>query len=99
MPASNHPAYALASNLGGLTGLLVLLNQIWGVAPVERTLVTAFGAGLAVYLVLAFGYVGVRYIAALAPPQEAEDAASDEAPDALPDAEEGTASEPAYASS
>lgn len=88
MPVKN-PVLALASNVGGLTGLLVLLNRMWDTAaPLEDTLMTAFGAGMAVYLVLMLGCVGVRYVASLAPPEDAaeDDAAEETGADAPDDA-------------
>lgn len=75
---------ALFANISGLTGLLVLLNHMWSYASLERTLLSAFGTGVAVYLVLILGYVSVRRILAHMPPaedNERDDAQSEEVQD------------------
>lgn len=79
MPRSENTAPVLAANVGSLTGLLVLLHQVWDDAAIEHVLAKALGAGAAVYLVLVVGYVGVRYVATLAPPddEDSEDTPAD----------------------
>ncbi len=67
---------ALFANVSGLSGLLVFLNQLWHLAPIEQTLITSFGTGLAVYLVLLVSYAGVQRILAYAPPEGASGSAA-----------------------
>lgn len=80
---------ALFANISGLTGLLVLLNHMWSYASLERTLLSAFGTGVAVYLVLILGYVSVRRILAHAPPAD-ESERDDEAQNEETQTEEAT---------
>ena len=68
---------ALVFHFSSLVGLLVLLNQLTGTAEIERTLFTAFAAGLVMYTVLMIGFAVVRRIKASMPPaDEADEAAA-----------------------
>ncbi len=46
---------ALVFHFSSLVGLLILLNQLTSTAEIERTLFTAFAAGLGLYTVLMVG--------------------------------------------
>ena len=68
---------ALVFHFSSLVGLLVLLNQLAGAAEIERTLFTAFAAGLVMYTVLMVGFAVVRRIKAAMPPAgEADETAA-----------------------
>lgn len=64
------PYHALISNVSCLFGVLVFLQQMWGHATIEHTLLTAIGSGLASYLILAVGYAAARGVIAHGPPPE-----------------------------
>ncbi len=70
---------ALVFHFSSLVGLLVLLNQLWGTAEIERTVFTAFAAGLVMYTVLVIGFAVARRIMAATPPEdEAAEAGAEE---------------------
>ena len=72
---------ALVFHFSSLVGLLVLLNQLWSKAEIERTVFTAFAAGLVMYTVLMIGFaVGHRILVAI--PQADEAAGTTSEPDA-----------------
>lgn len=77
----------------GLVGILVFLQQIWNYAPFERILYLSLGAGTAVYLVLAVGYLSIHHIVQNAPAEEEPlvEAGHEETPEA--DAEGGASAE------
>lgn len=63
----------LITQVAALAALLVLVTQLLGNAPLERTLVLAAGAGLAVYGALVVGTIVTQRVlasAAAAPPPE-----------------------------
>jgi len=67
MPSSDTATVSLSSHTviadaSVLFGTVIFLAQMWGGAPLEHTLVTAGGAGVASYLILAIGYAGARRI-------------------------------------
>lgn len=67
-------------HMSSLIGLLVFLSHLWRSAAVEETVLLAFGAGLAVYVVLVLGYaLGRRIVAPPASPA-APEADAPEAP-------------------
>jgi hypothetical protein len=83
-----HP---LLTQLSAIVALLVLLNQLWGAASIERTLVMSAMTGLVVYSVLFAGQLTLRYIL-----MQSEAAASDEAEvPAEPDTKVGPDADPA----
>lgn len=65
--------HTLFSKLSCFAGLLVFLLEVGSRAPLERLLITSFGTGLAIYLVLIIGYLSVHHIMAHAPPPETEE--------------------------
>lgn len=76
---------ALVFHISSLVGLLVLLNQLWNAAEIERTIFMAFGAGLTMYTALLIGFVMIQRIMAFATPSPAdEDADPDAEPTAAP---------------
>ena len=77
-----HP---LLIQLSALSAVLVLLPQLWGAAPLERTLGMATVTGLAVYGVLLVGQLVLRWVL-LSPQQDADDPADTPEP-TEPDAE------------
>jgi hypothetical protein len=70
---------SLTLQISGIAALLMLLNQLWGYAPLERSLVVTIGAGTAVYSVLLVGQAVARYVitAAAAAPESGEPDAAD----------------------
>jgi len=91
-PSSYH---ALISNVSWLFGLVVFLQQIWGPASIEHTLLTAVGSGLAVYLILAVGYAAARGVVLHGPqPDEAEASSETDADDSTETASEPTEAVP-----
>ena len=79
---------ALVFHFSSLVGLLVLLNQLTSTAEIERTLFTAFAAGLVMYTVLVIGFAVARRVMAAMPPADvAAEAASN------PDADESGVNE------
>jgi hypothetical protein len=80
----------LLTQLSAIVALLVLLNQLWGAASIERTLVTSAMTGLVVYSVLFAGQLTLRYVLtqsdAAAAEQEApaEPGADEAAPSTTP---------------
>ncbi len=92
---------ALYTQFSGLAGLLTFLNQLWNYAPLERTILMGFGAGLFVYLMLILGDATISRILEHTPPRLAEETAGD-APDAAAgapktDAKESAKPQPAAA--
>ena len=71
---------SLTLQISGIAALLMLLNQLWGYAPLERSLVVTIGAGTAVYSVLLVGQAIVRYVLTAAAAPDATDAADPTAP-------------------
>lgn len=57
----------LYTQFSGLAGILAFLNQVWSMAPIERTLIIAFGTGLGVYLLLMLGDIAINRILAYTP--------------------------------
>lgn len=53
---------SLTLQISSIAALLMLLNQLWGYAPLERSLVVTIGAGTAVYSVLLVGQAIARYV-------------------------------------
>lgn len=75
------PSYhTVIADVGVLFGTVIFLAQMWGGAPLEHTLMTAAGGGVASYLILAVGYAAARRIIENGVPFETEvdDNASDE---------------------
>ena len=68
---------ALYTQFSGLAGLLAFLNQLWNYAPLERTILMGFGAGVLVYLMLVLGDATINRILEHTPPRLAEEAAGD----------------------
>lgn len=66
---------AIYAQFSGLAGLLAFLNQLWTYAPLDRTILVGFGAGLAVYLMLMMGDITINRILAHTPPALADEAA------------------------
>ncbi|WP_103020223.1 hypothetical protein [Salinibacter altiplanensis] len=67
MPSSDTAFVSLSShtviaNVSVLFGTGIFLAQMWGGAPLEHTLVTTAGGGVAAYLILAVGYAAARRI-------------------------------------
>jgi len=71
---------SLTFQISGIAALLTLLNQLWGYAPLERSLVITIAAGTVVYSVLLVGQAVVRHVLAAA--AESEEEPTDEAPPA-----------------
>ena len=69
-------------HMSSLIGLLVFLSHLWRSAAVEETVLLAFGAGLAVYVVLVLGYALGRRILAQPPAPATAEAAAPETPPA-----------------
>ena len=74
--SESSPLHALIANVSCLFGVTVFLQQMWGHASLEHTLLTAASAGLAAYLILAAGYAVARGVLAYDP---SADSASPEA--------------------
>lgn len=66
---------ALYTQFSGLAGLIAFLNQLWGYAPLERTILIGFGTGLGIYLLLILGDVTINRILAQTPPALADESA------------------------
>lgn len=81
---------AIYTQFSGLAGLLAFLNQLWGYAPVERSIVVGFGTGLVVYLLLLFGDFIINRILAHTPSELADESsalsAKNDASSSMPDA-------------
>lgn len=58
---------ALVFHFSSLVGLLVLINQLWNAAEIERTIVLAFTAGLSMYTILMVGFAVAQRIMTTAP--------------------------------
>ncbi|MEP0548566.1 MAG: hypothetical protein ABJF88_16645 [Rhodothermales bacterium] len=82
---------SLTLQISGIAALLMLLNQLWGYAPLERSLVVTIGAGTVVYSVLLVGQAVVRYVITAA---AAPDIATDDAPAEPPPADASPPSPP-----
>ena len=85
MPSSDTASVSLSyhtiiADVSVLFGTGIFLAQMWGGAPLEHTVVTAAGGGVATYLILAVGYAAARSIVQHGMPFEttAEEDASDE---------------------
>lgn len=52
----------LFTQISGLTGLFVFLNQMWRYAPLDKSMFVAIATGLGVYVVLMLGDLSVRLI-------------------------------------
>lgn len=73
--------HALFMHLGVLTGLFVLLSQVWNYAPIDRIVLTSLGGGLGVYLVLTVAFIAIhRILAHASPPEQTDDRADTETP-------------------
>lgn len=72
--------HTIIADVSVLFGTGIFLAQMWGGAPLEHTVVTAAGGGVATYLILAVGYAAARRIVQNGVPFEdaGEDGASDE---------------------
>ncbi len=55
-------SHTIIANVSVLFGTVIFLVQMWGGASLEHTLMTAGGAGVAAYLILAIGYAAARRI-------------------------------------
>ena len=53
---------ALVFHFSSLVGLLIFLKQLWNAEEIERTIFTAFVAGLVMYTVLMIGYAVTQRI-------------------------------------
>lgn len=67
MPSSDTASVSLSvhtviADVSVLFGTAIFLSQMWGGAPLEHTLMTAAGGGVASYLILAVGYAAARRI-------------------------------------
>lgn len=62
LSTSQSSYHTLIANVSSLFGILVFLQEMWGAASLEQTLLTAASAGLAAYLILAVGYAAARGI-------------------------------------
>ena len=61
--ASVFPSHhAVITDVSVLFGTAIFLSQMWDGAPLEHTLVTAAGGGVAACLILAVGYAAARSI-------------------------------------
>ncbi|WP_397546125.1 hypothetical protein ABUL39_08530 [Rhodothermus marinus] len=60
---------SLFTYISGLLSVFVLFLQLWQFASLDRALLTAALTGLGAFLVLHLGYVAIRWILTLAPPQ------------------------------
>lgn len=63
----------LLTYISGLIGVLVLFIQLWKLAPLDRALTVAVLTTLSAFLILHLGYVAIRWILTLAPPQPETD--------------------------
>lgn len=63
------------TQFSGLAGLLAFLNQIWSLAPLERTILIGFGTGLGVYFLLLVSDLTINRILAHTPPALAKQSA------------------------
>lgn len=73
---------SLTLQISGIAALLMLLNQLWGYAPLERSLVVTIGVGTAVYSVLLVGQAVVRHVVAAAATSDDADPAAPSSADA-----------------
>lgn len=77
--ASVSPSYhTVIADVSVLFGTAIFLAQMWGGAPLEHTLVTAAGGGVAVYVILAVGYAAAQGIIRHGMPFEVEEGDADE---------------------
>ncbi|MEF8816026.1 MAG: hypothetical protein V5A20_02070 [Salinibacter sp.] len=84
--ASVSPSYhTVIADVSVLFGTAIFLAQMWAGAPLEHTLVTAAGGGVASYLILAVGYAAARHIIQHGVPFELD--AGDDAPSDGPSTE------------
>ncbi len=60
----------------GLAGILAFLNQVWSMAPLERTMLVALGTGLGVYFLLTAGDIAINRILAYTPSTLTKETAS-----------------------
>jgi len=84
--ASISPSYhTVIADASVLFGTAIFLAQMWGGAPLEHTLVTAAGGGVAVYVILAVGYAAAQGIIRHGVPFEIEEDSAESAVEAEAD--------------
>jgi len=84
--ASISPSYhTVIADASVLFGTAIFLTQMWGGAPLEHTLVTAAGGGVAVYVILAVGYAAAQGIIRHGVPFEIEEDSAESAVEAEAD--------------
>jgi hypothetical protein len=70
------------TQFSGLAGLLAFLNQIWSLAPLERTILIGFGTGLGVFFLLMLGDLTISRILAHTPSVLAKETSGSQEPEA-----------------